>query len=776
MGTQEGPYPDTPKGAYIGYADTDESRLYFEFPDCPQDPKDYINWDLPEKEQVWMREEEPEDWKEDSIESVAYSKYDGNMDWWLDDELWTNTMRGFFERRWKHRNEGAWVLINGKPTYLTADYMFFLENYKMDVGYPEYRDRDRRFFYAWEVALKDFHCYGLLYIKHRRDGATHRACSMILNRATKTERALFALKSTTHGHAIGTFKTMLIPALQDLPIFFRPVVKGSDNPNEDIIFDNPPRRGKYKFGVKKRRGLKTQILTLPTKHKGHDEDGKKIEMEVRDELGKPSIDNKEEWWEVLMPALTNNGKPNKIFLPTTVEEEDKPGSESADAESIEVIKGFWDDADPRIRTMSGQYGKTLNGLLRYFTSAWDGLNSAWIGRYGESIVDTPTPEQLEYLLEKDGGLYQGMIERYKRGGSYQYLLDEYEIVRKKGQSALINYKRKFPFTPNDSFRPKADTSYLNQEHVNRVLDQLTDESIGHIPLHQHLTVRGDLVWDEDKVKGDVVFVPNDQNGRFLFNRKYVLRKEANKYGHKANDVTRMPPRDGVEEEWGAVRTKPNYAHVIGQDPFAIDKEMARSKGLSLMGMCGFLKFDPSIDGGWKMEEGKVIGAENFYTHSFVFVYLARPSIDEQNMDTLKAAIYLGAKVNPETNRGDIVPFFVEMGCAGLLFTAMGDRIMGKRQAAHFGTHSNTVTQQAGLAKVRSYVQYFPFPEKNPFIKLWDQWRRMSPTTLGKFDLGVASMWTLTAALPKASFQSRKNDDIEGQKKVYYPTYGIKKNY
>ena len=51
-----------------------------------------------------------------------------------------------FERRIK----GAWFLNNGKPTYITGNHYYYLQWCKIDIGYPDYWDRDRRFFLIWD--------------------------------------------------------------------------------------------------------------------------------------------------------------------------------------------------------------------------------------------------------------------------------------------------------------------------------------------------------------------------------------------------------------------------------------------------------------------------------------------------------------------------------------------------------------------------------------------------------------------------------------------------
>ena len=52
----------------------------------------------------------------------------------------------FIDQEFKRREEGIWFMNNGEPTYMTGEHYYYLNWCKMDIGYPEYRDRDRRFF------------------------------------------------------------------------------------------------------------------------------------------------------------------------------------------------------------------------------------------------------------------------------------------------------------------------------------------------------------------------------------------------------------------------------------------------------------------------------------------------------------------------------------------------------------------------------------------------------------------------------------------------------
>jgi hypothetical protein len=761
---QDGPYPNTPRRVLVGYGDTDDSRLELRIPDCPQDPKDYINWEKPVEDQVWEREKVPECWTDDYLVKVAEELHGGDYEWWRNVEKLSEEQIDFMERRWKHREEGVWILINGQATWLTKDHVFYLENYELDNGYPNYRDRDRRSYYAKTHVKWDYHCYGLLKIKHRREGATHQECSDILEHSTRVQRALFIIRSVDHKDAMDIFNNKFMPALEGLPPFFRPMIKASSK--EEIVFDNPI-KGRKKWAGLGKAGLMTTVKTVATGREDDKpfEDGKKVTQELRDESGKKQTDNILTWLEVIKPSLDSDGRPNKLFMPSTVEEEE--GKEDSDQASTQRIETLYWQSDPATAKGEGRFGKTLSGLKHYFTPAWDGLNMQWVGKYGESIIDKPTPEQMKWLEERDPESFHGMKAYYEHGGSYAYLKSEYASALEKGPDALVNYKRKFPETPQDSFRARADKTFLNIQHIDDTLDALKEDYNGKISYAEHLTVRGNLEWIDNIFKGDVRFVP-DRNGRFIISRAYMPGAGNNDKGIEANLVFRSQARDGINEIHGVVRPYPDTSFVIGMDPFAIDKKHASSKhGLSKAGMHGFMRFDPTIDGAWEETEEGIVNARHFYSHSFVFEYYARPNTTEKcNEDSLKACIFFGARILPERNRGNVVKYFQENGCGSFVMSLEPTKVVrGRPSTVVPGILANEENEEFGAEKVRRFVLYFAYPEKCPFIRTWEQWRKMNLANLTPFDLTVSSMWTLVAASPRIGSKMRKNADIASKQET-----------
>jgi hypothetical protein len=76
----------------------------------------------------------------------------------------------FIAECWRHRLGGYWFYNNDTPTYVTGIHWYYLSCYWMKRQYPDYRDFDRQFFYAWDYVDEDPLCAGLVYVTKRRLG------------------------------------------------------------------------------------------------------------------------------------------------------------------------------------------------------------------------------------------------------------------------------------------------------------------------------------------------------------------------------------------------------------------------------------------------------------------------------------------------------------------------------------------------------------------------------------------------------------------------------
>jgi hypothetical protein len=165
-----------------------------------------------------------------------------------------------------HMYSGYWCFIDGKPTYLPGWYFSYLNANKITLdigrGYPEYREKsrlrwlfreyiynttetfadiDRKTNLAFKVPDENGRMiyrmvdtgkklfYGTIEPKDRRGGLTNEYCHLLLRMAMahRGEDRLCTIVSMGGENAETHFKKKLIPAFNDMPLWLKPIYKGS---------------------------------------------------------------------------------------------------------------------------------------------------------------------------------------------------------------------------------------------------------------------------------------------------------------------------------------------------------------------------------------------------------------------------------------------------------------------------------------------------------------------------------------------------------------------
>ena len=162
-------YEDADKYQWFNTDDPDLHPIRTKLPECPDWDK-IDNFGLPKERQVFVREEMPSilDYLVKKVRlEVRRDKSLGSVQKQEDafyDRVWEELESSvkyrkaidWIERQWYYRLNGKWVFINGKPTYLAPNHWFYLNYWHIEgVGLPEYRDRDRRWFWAMHYFKHD---------------------------------------------------------------------------------------------------------------------------------------------------------------------------------------------------------------------------------------------------------------------------------------------------------------------------------------------------------------------------------------------------------------------------------------------------------------------------------------------------------------------------------------------------------------------------------------------------------------------------------------------
>lgn len=398
------------------------------------------------------------------------------------DELERSEQITFIQNELKRRDEGFWFFNNGVAEYMTGQHYFYCNWWKIDVGYPEWREADRDFFYIWDLCVRDEDCFGLCLMGGRRMGKTYFSSSLLYEYASRHENAHVGIQSKTNRDAKHIFDK-IVYSWKSLPFYLKPTDSGDTSPKQVLRFEEPGTRS-TKAGEKKyKKVLNSKIDFEATVETAYD--GTKLKRYYLDECGKTVNMNVSETWDIVKECLaTGSHIIGKALLTTTVEEMEKKGGHN--------FKEIWDASD---RTQKNSVGRTKSGLYRYFRPADHGLEG-FIDSYGYSKKE----QAREYIMKKREGL---------------------------SGDALESEKRKYPLSETDSFRSVKGASLFD---TNKIYDQI--EYNDTLPVSTW--IRGDFVMDpyDKRVRFHV-----KENGKFNVLRDELLNDDKsnavsmNQYGY-----------------------------------------------------------------------------------------------------------------------------------------------------------------------------------------------------------------------------------------------------
>lgn len=542
--------------------------------------------DLKKKDQKWKRFELPE-----------------SFDWEKEESDYTPEEIAFVESDYERRLNGIWMMINGTPTYITGVHYYYLQWCKLDIGYPDYRDRDRRFFLFWEACVVDPYSLGMIMPKHRREGATYKAAAIVLEYITRTKKANGGLLSKT-GTDAKEFFYKLVQMFRDLPKFYQPMIAGTDNPKTVLEFNKPGERiTKTVNKVQKSEALGSKIEWKNTAENSFD--SYKLARFVCDEGGKWEEADVSKNWKVVRPTLSDRVL-GKAFFPSTVNEMTQKGGAK--------FKKIWDGSDPNNRNGNN---RTVDGLYRYFTPAYDGLeyeNEVFIDEYGASVIDDPIKPVM--------GIHGQLIYI----GAKTFLSN----IRKSLENdtrALAEHKRQFPWDVEEAFRVEANDCSFDVEKLYQQREW-NDLYAGK------LLTKGNFVWVNGQFGGDVEFIES-KHGRWTVS---WIPDPTNQNKRRVRDGRIYPGNLDVG--------------VIGCDPY--DHSQTTDSRRSNGAIYGYNLFNPAMP-----HETDMFISEYIYRPSEVFLFYE---------DVLKQCIFYGYQVLSENNKIGLINWFTEHGFSGYLMS------------------------------------------------------------------------------------------------------------
>lgn len=398
---------------------------------------------LKPRDQVWARHEEYEQWK------------------WNDDPKngalwWESPKPGQLE--WYYAEidrilNGEWVMIEGKPVYLNLFAYFYFQWFVTKEGVrPKYKDTCLEFMRALELVFESPRCRGLNTMKGRRKHVSTMCMSVMLQFGLIKQNTEQGITSKSAIDAEKIFKLMLVNGYSRLPNFLKPRLSGTDMPVKTMhITKQAGRITKDRGTGEDKEGLNNKIEWRAPNMNVFDGDG--LWILLLDEAGKWEDVPIDEYLEIALNIITAGNEMGRIIIITTVNRGDKGGNS---------YKTTWYGAD---QSKLDSLGQTPNKLHQHFIPGYmGGRDLGWVDKYGNSVWDTPTPEQTAWLKNDP------------------YTLDPYmgckaycELQRKlkaNDPEKLQEEIRMFPFTPEEVFRTANNACHFNIKDINDQMERV----------------------------------------------------------------------------------------------------------------------------------------------------------------------------------------------------------------------------------------------------------------------------------------------------------------
>ena len=436
-----------------------------------QPPKEQIaGYGKPNGMQLWQRTAMPQE----------LSRIKSMDEWSETPREFREKFRPYIEEEFRRRREGFWFYNDGVPTYITGRHYMMLQWTRMDIGYPDYLEFQRKIFVHLAACEADPRCIGQMYTKCRRSGYTNVCSAVLLDEATQVKDKLLGIQSKTGKDAQeNIFMKKVVQMFRHYPFFFKPIQDGTTNPRMELAFREPSKRiTKNNKTATSGEALNTVINWKNTTNNAYD--GEKLHLLYLDEAGKweKPTDIRDAWRIQRTCLIVGRKIVGKAMVGSTVNPMDKGGKE---------YKELWKDSNPNERNANG---RTRSGLYRLFIPSFESLEG-FFDKHGRPIVDDPS--------SPIDGLDGEPVDK----GAKSFLKNERDSL-KNDPSELNEVTRQFPFTEDEAFRDSIDGSLFN---VGKIYQQVeyNDE------LFPNPVVKGNFIWkDKDK---EVVFSP-DVNGRF----------------------------------------------------------------------------------------------------------------------------------------------------------------------------------------------------------------------------------------------------------------------
>lgn len=403
--------------------------------------------ELPKHDQVWHRD-------------TSYEIFD----WLLPDSKWSDEQNEWYDAEIERLHAGSWIMINGTPTFFNKYAHFFHQWWILLSGHrPEYKETSLEYFRFFELCEKDRFCFGDIGIKGRRVGLSSMSASIKVLIGLIDNDTLSGIVSKTGTDAYEMY-LMVRKGIENVPAFLMPEI-ASANESEIWIAKQVPRISKNNKFLSADRGKNNRINYLDTSENAYD--GRPMRHVTLDESGKWERHNVKVCLTKISDTLiTGTTIVGKVSVFSTVNKGDKGGDNFRD---------LWDGSD-HINGKKDAYGRTKTKLKRFFIPAYRGY-LGYVGKYGESIIENPTKQQIEWL--KTHLYYNFVTKEYETCpdpliGAKQWLQVTRDMKADDPEDQAEEV-RKNPFTWQEVFKGANNRCNFELEDLNEQIAAVEEE-------------------------------------------------------------------------------------------------------------------------------------------------------------------------------------------------------------------------------------------------------------------------------------------------------------
>lgn len=461
-------------------------------------------YNLKKADQVWSRREEDQQWhwnidpKQGPIWSDNAS--DEQLEW-FDEEI-------------ARIHNGDWIMINGEPVWFNKYAYLFHQHFLLQEGfYPEFRDTSLEFFRFYELVDNDRFCLGTCGVKGRRLGLSSMAACILLLHMLIEKNIKQGITSKTGDDAEEMY-IFVKNGMENLPNYLKPEVRKITE-TELHLATPAPRISSNNRILSSDKGLNNRTNWKAPSENVYD--SQRERALVLDESAKYERVNVKKLLKKISETLVVGASViGKILMFSTVNAGDKGGDN---------FKEIFMDSDPNGKL--DKYGRTTTKLKRFFIPGYRGV-LGYIDKYGNSVVDTPTPEQTAFLktvLDPSTGQL-ACPDPYIGAKEFRQITRDMLVNDKE---ALQEEKRLYPFEWKEVFENANNKCHFNNQPE---IEEQIDHVETMLKMNPKMYRRG---WFKKLEDGPVVF-RDDPEGLW-----YILEllepRDANKYVYKYGQKT-----------------------------------------------------------------------------------------------------------------------------------------------------------------------------------------------------------------------------------------------